>query len=95
MPELAPVPNPSELIERIVCAFVDNPELVTVDEVSKGFMSTIYLRVDAADKHKVIGSHGQMESALRNILLAKSVKLKHTYELEIMDNSDVDLKPAV
>jgi predicted RNA-binding protein YlqC (UPF0109 family) len=91
----AAVPNPAELIESIVRAFVDNPERVSVEEVSNELRSTLYLRVDAADKHKVIGSHGGMESALEEILRAESVKLKHLYTLEITDDSDVDLQPAV
>jgi uncharacterized protein len=92
MSKLIAGPTAAELIQSVVRAFVDSPALVSIEEVSNQRGSTLFLRVDAADIGKVIGNQGQMETALKDILRARSVKMKHRYVLEILDDFDVNLQ---
>ncbi|HZC44331.1 MAG TPA: KH domain-containing protein [Acidobacteriaceae bacterium] len=75
----------SELITAIGRSLVDMPEEVSVNETSNESSTILRLRVDPTDVGKVIGKQGRTARSLRTILGAISVKLKHRYSLEIVE----------
>ena len=74
-----------ELIMIIAQALVDEPELVSVNEVNGNNTSILELRVAKADIGKVIGKQGRTAGALRTLMSAVSAKTKKRTLLEIMD----------
>lgn len=74
-----------ELIEVIVRALVDEPELVSIRYVSGRYTSIVELTVAKADIGKIIGKQGRTVDALRTIVCAVSAKTKQRTLLEIMD----------
>ncbi|MBW2655923.1 MAG: KH domain-containing protein [Deltaproteobacteria bacterium] len=74
-----------ELIEYIAKALVDNPDQVTVSEVSGDQTSVLELKVAKDDLGKVIGKQGRSARAMRTILSAASTKLKKRTVLEIIE----------
>ncbi len=74
-----------ELIERIAKALVDEPDLVSVSEISGMSTSIFELKVAKSDIGKVIGKQGRTAGALRTILSAVSAKAKKRAVLEIVD----------
>ena len=74
-----------EMIETIAQALVDQPDLVSVTEVSGMHTSILELHVARADIGKVIGKQGRTADALRTLLSAASAKAKKRTVLEIMD----------
>lgn len=74
-----------ELIEYIAKALVDNPDQVSVSEVSGDQTSVLELKVAKEDLGKVIGKQGRSARAMRTILSAASTKLKRRTVLEIIE----------
>ena len=74
-----------ELVKFIAQALVDNPDLVTVDEIEGNQTSVLELKVAKEDLGKVIGKQGRTARALRTILSAASTKLKKRAVLEIIE----------
>jgi predicted RNA-binding protein YlqC (UPF0109 family) len=74
-----------ELVEMIVQAIVDEPDVVSVTEVSGGHSSILELTVAKTDIGKVIGKQGRTAGALRTILGAVSAKNKKHAVLEIVE----------
>ena len=74
-----------EIIETIAKALVDQPELVSVKEISGMHTSILELKVAKEDIGKVIGKQGRTAGALRTILSAVSAKAKKRTVLEIVD----------
>ena len=74
-----------EIIEIIVRAIVDEPEIVSVTEVAGEHTSIMSLKVAKTDIGKVIGKQGRTAGALRTILDAVSAKEKKYTVLEIVE----------
>ena len=74
-----------ELIEYIAKALVDNPDQVSVSEVSGDQTCVLELKVAKEDLGKVIGKQGRTARAMRTILSAASTKLKKRSVLEIIE----------
>ncbi len=74
-----------ELIKHIVQALVDNPEQVSVREITGEHTIILELKVAKEDIGKVIGKQGRTAQALRTILSAVSGKEKKRITLEILD----------
>jgi predicted RNA-binding protein YlqC (UPF0109 family) len=74
-----------EIIEIIAKALVDQPDLVSVTEITGVQTSILELRVAQADVGKVIGKQGRTAVAMRIILAAAAAKLKKRAVLEIVD----------
>jgi predicted RNA-binding protein YlqC (UPF0109 family) len=74
-----------EVIETIVRALVDEPDSVSVTEISGVHTSILELKVSKTDIGKVIGKKGRTADALRTILSAVSAKEKKRTVLEIVD----------
>ncbi len=74
-----------ELIKNIAQSLVDNPDQVSVNEISGEHTMIIELRVAKQDLGKVIGKQGRTAQALRTILNGASGKIKKSITLEILD----------
>lgn len=74
-----------DLIGYIAKALVDNPEVVTVNEVEGNQTSVLELKVAKEDLGKVIGKQGRTARAMRTILSAASAKIKKRTVLEIIE----------
>ena len=60
--------NMKELVIDIVKALVDNPDEVTVEETRKKGEIILKLSVSQDDMGKVIGKHGKIAQAIRQIM---------------------------
>jgi uncharacterized protein len=78
--------NMTELVTEIARALVDSPESVSVEEIREADGSVLRLRVAASDIGKVIGKQGRTARSLRTILAAASMKLRHRFSLDIVED---------
>ena len=74
-----------DLIVYIAKALVDNPDQVSVSEVSGENASVIELKVAKEDLGKVNGKSGRTARAMRTILSAASAKARKRTMLEIVE----------
>jgi len=74
-----------DLVELLVRALVDQPDMVSVHEVEDGDVLTVELRVAPDDVGKVIGKQGRTIKALRTLLHAASIKSQKRVQLEIIE----------
>ena len=74
-----------ELLELIAKALVDNPNEVSVSEVSGSQTTILELRVAKEDLGKVIGKQGRLAGAIRTILEAAGTKLGKRVHLGIIE----------
>jgi predicted RNA-binding protein YlqC (UPF0109 family) len=79
------VANMVELIGDIARALVDLPESVAVESFDEEDSTVIRLRVASTDIGKVIGKQGRTARSMRTILSAASMKLKHRFALDIVE----------
>lgn len=77
-----------QLILDIVQALVDQPEDVEVELIDDHDSTVIRLRVAHQDIGKVIGKQGRTARSLRTILGAASMKLRHRFALDIVEDGD-------
>jgi uncharacterized protein len=80
--------NMTELVTEVARALVDKPESVVVEALSDGDGTVIRLRVAQSDVGKVIGKQGRTARSIRTILSAASMKLKHRFSLDIVEEGD-------
>jgi uncharacterized protein len=80
-----PVKNMTELVLEMARALVDIPESVSVEAFKDGDGTVLRLRVAASDVGKVIGKQGRTARSMRTILGAASMKLKHRFALDIVE----------
>jgi uncharacterized protein len=76
-----------ELVKGIACALVDSPESVTVEAFEEGDSTLLRLQVAASDVGKVIGKQGRTARSMRTILSAASMKMKHRFALDIVEDN--------
>ncbi|QHS53747.1 KH domain-containing protein [Edaphobacter sp. 12200R-103] len=74
-----------ELIGDIARALVDLPDSVAVESFDEEDSTVIRLRVAPTDIGKVIGKQGRTARSMRTILSAASMKLKHRFALDIVE----------
>ena len=79
--------NMSGLVMEIAKALVDSPASVSVETFQDGEATVLRLRVAPGDIGKVIGKQGRTARSLRTILAAASMKLKHRFALDIVEDS--------
>ncbi len=77
-----------ELITGLARALVDKPEEVSINETSSETGIVLRLRADPTDVGKIIGKQGRTARSIRTLLGAISVKLRHRYSLEIVEEVD-------
>ena len=84
--------NPAEityLITEIAKALVDSPEKLAVEASVDNDSTLLRLQVAQSDVGKIIGKQGRTARSLRTILSAASMKVRHRYSLDIIDNSNL------
>jgi hypothetical protein len=92
----SPVHEMVSLVTEIACALVDRPEGVSVEAIADGEGTLIRLRVAHSDVGKVIGKQGRTARSVRTILSAASMKLRHRFSLDIVEEGDaVEASPDV
>lgn len=74
-----------ELVNQIARALVDVPEAVVVEAVEREESTVLRLRVAPTDVGKVIGKQGRTARSVRTILGAVSMKHRHRYTLDILE----------
>jgi predicted RNA-binding protein YlqC (UPF0109 family) len=84
----SPVKSMTELVTEIALALVDDPSGVSVEAIAEGDSTVIRLRVAPSDVGKVIGKQGRTARSMRTILSAASMKLKHRFSLDIVEQGD-------
>jgi hypothetical protein len=77
-----------ELVREIAQALVDEPAAVDVQSVSRDDSTILKLKVAPQDVGKVIGKQGRTARSVRTILGAVSMKLRHRYTLDILEEDD-------
>jgi predicted RNA-binding protein YlqC (UPF0109 family) len=80
--------NMIDLVREMACALVDNPESVSVVASDDDGGTVLRLRVAATDVGKVIGKQGRTARSIRTILSAASMKMKHRFSLDIVEEID-------
>ncbi len=83
-----PVKNMSDLVLEIARALVDSPESVSVEVIGEAEGTILRLRVAQSDVGKVIGKQGRTARSLRTILSAASMKQKHRFSLDIVEEGE-------
>jgi uncharacterized protein len=83
-----PVKNMTDLVTEIARALVDDPANVSVEAIADGDSTVIRLRVAQSDVGKVIGKQGRTARSMRTILSAASMKLKHRFSLDIVEQGE-------
>ena len=77
-----------QLILEIVQALVDQPDGVSVELIEDREATILQARVAPQDIGKVIGKQGRTARSLRTILGAASMKLRHRFALDIIEDED-------
>lgn len=77
-----------DLVREIARALVDEPAAVEVQTVERDENTILKLRVAPQDVGKVIGKQGRTARSVRTILGAVSMKLRHRYTLDILEEDD-------
>jgi hypothetical protein len=77
-----------ELVREIARALVDVPDAVKIESVEREENTILRLRVAPEDVGKVIGKQGRTARSVRTILGAVSMKLRHRYTLDILEEDD-------
>jgi predicted RNA-binding protein YlqC (UPF0109 family) len=84
----SPVNHMTQLVTEIAHALVDDPSGVSVEAIAEGDSTVIRLRVAQNDVGKVIGKQGRTARSMRTILSAASMKLKHRFSLDIVEQGE-------
>lgn len=74
-----------DLVMYIAKALVDNPEQVSVSEVTGERATVIELKVADGDRGKVIGKEGRIIKSIRTIVNSASAKLDKRATVEIIE----------
>jgi predicted RNA-binding protein YlqC (UPF0109 family) len=82
-----PAKNMRDLVLEMARALVDIPDSVSVETLKEGDGTVLRLRVAPSDVGKVIGKQGRTARSMRTILGAASMKLKHRFALDIVEES--------
>ncbi len=77
-----------QLILEIVQALVYQPDGVSVELIEDNEATILQVRVAPQDIGKVIGKQGRTARSLRTILGAASMKLRHRFSLDIIEDDD-------
>ena len=78
-----------QLVSGIARLLVDLPDQVFIEAVSTQDETVLRLRVAHGDVGKIIGKQGRTARSLRTIISAASMKLKHRFSLDIVEEDEV------
>ncbi|MFD3156539.1 KH domain-containing protein [Haloimpatiens sp. FM7330] len=73
-----------ELLEVIAKALVDNPEMVSVNQIAGEQSIILELKVAPEDMGKVIGKQGRIAKAIRTVVKAAAIKENKRVVVEII-----------
>ena len=73
-----------ELVEYIAKSLVDNPDMVTVNEIEGSQSLIIELKEAPEDMGKVIGKQGRIAKAIRTVVKAAATKDNKRVIVEII-----------
>lgn len=73
-----------ELVEFIARSLVDNPDMVSVNEVEGSQSIIIELKVAPEDMGKIIGKQGRIAKAIRTVVKAAAIKDNKRVVVEIL-----------
>lgn len=79
------VTNMKDLLLYIAKSMVDNPDEVSVTEVTRGDNLVLELRVAQEDMGRVIGRRGRTSRDIRSIIKAAAMKGRQKVIIEIVD----------
>jgi len=79
-----------ELVTQIARALVDIADQVEVEANETAEHTVLRLRVAPSDIGKVIGKQGRTARSIRTILSAVSMKHRHRYTLDILEEHKLD-----
>ena len=74
-----------ELVEYLAKQLVDDPDQVSVTEVSSGSQLILELRVGPGDMGRVIGRSGRVVNAMRTLLQMCASREARRVQLEIVE----------
>lgn len=77
-----------QLVTGIARSLVDIPDQVVVEALQSQDGTVLRLRVARGDVGMVIGKQGRTARSLRTILSAASMKLKHRFSLDIIEEQE-------
>jgi predicted RNA-binding protein YlqC (UPF0109 family) len=83
-----PTKNMIELVTELARALVDHPDSVSIDAIPENDGTVLRLRVAPTDVGKVIGKQGRTARSLRTIISAASMKMKHRFTLDIVEEGE-------
>ena len=87
------IKNMIELVSELARALVDHPESVSIEAIAENDGTVLRLRVAQSDVGKVIGKQGRTARSLRTILSAASMKMKHRFTLDIVEEGERSVHP--
>ena len=73
-----------ELVKVIAKALVDDPDMVTVNEVEGSHSIIVELSVAPEDMGKVIGKQGRIAKAIRTVVKAAAIRENKRVVVEIV-----------
>jgi predicted RNA-binding protein YlqC (UPF0109 family) len=82
-----------ELVTELARALVDHPDSVSIEAIPEQDGTVLRLHVDQSDVGKVIGKQGRTARSLRTILSAASMKMKHRFTLDIVEEGERSAQP--
>jgi len=74
-----------ELVSYIIQHLVDYPDKILVNEQTVGSHTEIQIRVDQADRGKIIGKQGRVINAVRTLMNAAASKKNAHISIEVRD----------
>jgi len=74
-----------DLLTYIAKSLVENPDAVSVNEVTKEDGIVLELRVAPEDMGKVIGKHGRIAKEIRTIIKAAALRDNVKVSVDILD----------
>lgn len=74
-----------ELVTSIIQQLVDYPDKMQVNEQTVGNHTEIQIRVDKADRGKIIGKQGRVINAVRTLVNAAASKKNARVSIEVRD----------
>jgi predicted RNA-binding protein YlqC (UPF0109 family) len=78
------------LILEIVQALADFPDDVSIEMIEDHESTIMRIRVAPQDIGKVIGKQGRTARSLRTIIGAASMKMRHRFSLDIIEDDDFE-----
>ena len=78
-------PTAVAVLTHIVKSIVDNPDEVTVDEVTEDGKHRLDVRVADGDLGRVIGRRGRTAASIRTVTRAAASKDDATIDIEFLD----------